>query len=169
MKKHRIAFLALLSCWANLAGAQPAVVEYYHLDVLGSVRAISDAAGQVTERHEYLPFGEEWNPKPSSQPLHFTGKERDAETGLDYFGARYYRAEIGRFTTVDPVYTWRENLVDPQRWNRYSYALNGPLRYNDPDGRAVETPWDALVGKNAPADLRGKQVPVETVERRPKP
>ena len=52
------------------------------------------------------------------QPKHFTGKERDAETGLDYFGARYYGSKIGRFTTVDPVYTWQENLVDPQRWNR---------------------------------------------------
>lgn len=61
-----------------------------------------------------------------------------------YFGARYYGSKIGRFTTVDPVYTWRENLVDPQRWNRYAYARNNPLRYVDPDGRAIETPWDAL-------------------------
>jgi RHS repeat-associated protein len=52
-----------------------------------------------------------------------------------YFGARYYRASHGRFTAVDPVYTWRENLVDPQRWNRYAYGRNNPLRYVDPDGR----------------------------------
>ena len=54
-----------------------------------------------------------------------------------YFGARYYGSKIGRFTTTDPVYTWQENLVDPQRWNRYAYARNNPLRYTDPDGRAT--------------------------------
>ncbi len=60
-----------------------------------------------------------------------------------YFGARYYGSKIGRFTTTDPVYTWRENLVDPQRWNRYAYARNNPLRYVDPDGKAI---WDTLGG-----------------------
>src|SRR5207249_8874003 len=73
------------------------------------------------------------------QPKRFTGKERDAETGLDYFGARYYGSKIGRFTTTDPVYTWRENLVDPQRWNRYAYGRNNPLRFVDPDGRELRT------------------------------
>lgn len=65
----------------------------------------------------------------------FTGKERDAETGYDYFGARYYGAKAARFTTIDPAYTSQENLVDPQRWNRYAYVRNNPLRYVDPDGR----------------------------------
>ncbi len=55
-----------------------------------------------------------------------------------YFGARYYRANLGRFTTVDPVTTIEENLVDPQRWNRYAYARNNPLKYVDPDGRDVK-------------------------------
>jgi RHS repeat-associated protein len=55
-----------------------------------------------------------------------------------YFGARYYRADIGRFTTVDPVYTWQENLADPQRWNRYAYVRNNPLRWTDPDGRCID-------------------------------
>ncbi len=59
-----------------------------------------------------------------------------------YFGARYYRADVGRFTTIDPVYTWEESLVDPQRWNRYSYVRNNPLRWVDPDGEAIETLWD---------------------------
>jgi RHS repeat-associated protein len=58
-----------------------------------------------------------------------------------YFGARYYGSKIGRFTSVDPVYSWRENLVDPQRWNRYAYVRNNPLRYTDPDGRVInDTP-----------------------------
>ena len=89
------------------------------------------------ERHDYQPFGEEWNLQPGTQPKRFTGKERDAETGLDYFGARYYGSKIGRFTTIDPVYTWRENLDDAQRWNRYAYVRNNPLRYVDPDGREL--------------------------------
>jgi RHS repeat-associated protein len=99
----------------------------------------------VIERHDYLPFGEECTTGPcasnpglnAGQPRKYTGKERDKETGLDYFGARYHGSKIGRFTTVDPVYNWQENLVDPQRWNRYAYARNNPLRYVDPDGREV--------------------------------
>jgi RHS repeat-associated protein len=121
------------------------VVEYYHTDAIGNVRAVTNGAGQVVERHDYLPFGEECttgtcasNPGLNGgQPRKFTGKERDAETGLDYFGARYYGSKLGRFTTTDPAYTIQENLVDPQRWNRYAYARNNPLRYVDPDGRAV--------------------------------
>jgi RHS repeat-associated protein len=127
-------------------------VEYYHHDALGNVRVVTDETGQVLERHDYLPFGEECttgacaaNPVTEpGQPRKFTGKERDRESGLDYFGARYYVSRVGRFTTIDPVYTWSENLADPQRWNRYAYGRNNPLRYVDPDGRAIETPWDAL-------------------------
>jgi RHS repeat-associated protein len=126
-------------------------VEYYHLDAVGSVRVTTNASGQVVRRHEFLPFGEEWQPAvPPGDPRLFTGKERDAESGLDYFGARYYRAEIGRFTTIDPVYTWKENLEDPQKWNRYAYVTNNPLRFTDPDGKDrmgiyaygfKQTPW----------------------------
>jgi len=119
------------------------VVEYYHTDVLGSVRAVTNQQGQVIRRHDFLPFGEELqatNPPPD-KPL-FTGKERDAETGLDYFGARYQRAGGGRFTSVAPLQTTAENLVDPQRWNRYAYARDNPLRWVDPDGRSI---WSKLV------------------------
>ena len=99
----------------------------------------------VIERHDYLPFGEECTTGPCAsnpgmgggQPRKFTGKERDAETGLDYFGARYYGSKIGRFTTTDPAQTIAPNLIDPQRWNKYAYARNNPLRYLDPDGRCA--------------------------------
>lgn len=66
----------------------------------------------------------------------------DLAHARSYFGARYYRADIGRFTTVDPEMTLDENLVDPQKWNRYAYARNNPLKYVDPDGRWIETLWD---------------------------
>jgi RHS repeat-associated protein len=112
-------------------------VEYYHLDALGSVRAVTDEQGELLERHDYLPFGEEWNPRPSGQPRKFTGKERDRETGWDYFGARYYEASLARFTSIDPVINWDVNRVDPQRWNRYAYARNNPLKFVDPDGEDI--------------------------------
>jgi RHS repeat-associated protein len=137
--------------------SQGDVVEYYHLDGLGTVRAVSDANGDLiaSENRDYLPYGEQWcgtgpcSGVPAGQSLRFTGKERDAETGLDYFGARYYGAGIARFTTVDPVYTWQDNLVDPERWNRYAYARDNPLRYVDPDGRSVWTKAIKFVIKGA--------------------
>ena len=64
----------------------------------------------------------------------FTSKERDRETGLDYFGARYYSSTQGRFTSVDPENAGA-NPSDPQSWNGYAYARNNPLVYTDPEGR----------------------------------
>jgi RHS repeat-associated protein len=66
----------------------------------------------------------------------FTGKERDQETGLDYFGARYYGSALGRFTATDPLMA-SAHVSNPQSWNRYTYALNNPLRFVDPDGMDV--------------------------------
>jgi RHS repeat-associated protein len=65
-----------------------------------------------------------------------TQKERDIETGLDYFGARYYSNMQGRFTSVDPENAGA-NPSDPQSWNGYAYARNNPLVYTDPDGRTT--------------------------------
>jgi RHS repeat-associated protein len=62
-----------------------------------------------------------------------SGKERDAETGLDFFLARYYSGAQGRFLSVDPENAGAK-LKNPQSWNAYAYALNNPLRYVDPDG-----------------------------------
>lgn len=65
--------------------------------------------------------------------MKFTGKERDAETGLDYFGARYMSSAQGRFTSPDPLLS-SGRPDDPQSWNRYGYVGNNPLRYTDPFG-----------------------------------
>lgn len=74
----------------------------------------------------------------------FSGKERDGETGLDYFGARYMSAAQGRFTSPDPHNIITEAsgeeefasfLSNPQNWNRYAYVTNNPLSITDPDGR----------------------------------
>jgi RHS repeat-associated protein len=136
MRPKMFAVLALLLGWASGATAQtvPAgVVEYYHVDALGSVRAVTSAAGAVVRMHHYHPFGE--GVETGADPMRFTGKPRDAGTGLDYFGARYYASRTGRFTTVDPMLDVEQALVDPQRWNRYAYSLNNPLKFVDPDGK----------------------------------
>ena len=65
----------------------------------------------------------------------FTGKERDAETGLDYFQTRYFSSAQGRYTSPDPLMA-SARPSNPQTWNRYAYGLNNPLRYIDPDGMA---------------------------------
>jgi RHS repeat-associated protein len=139
-----VALALLVSLIAPLGWAvNTARVEYYHHDALGNVRVVTDETGQVIERHDYLPFGEECttgacaaNPSVGTgQRLRFTGKERDAESGLDSFGARYYAQRVGRFTTIDPVLDQQAALLDPQRWNRYGYVSNNPLRFVDPDGR----------------------------------
>jgi RHS repeat-associated protein len=63
----------------------------------------------------------------------YTGKERDTESGLDYFGARYMSSSMGRFMSPDPMLN-SGRPDDPQTWNRYSYALNNPLTVTDPTG-----------------------------------
>jgi len=63
----------------------------------------------------------------------FTAKERDAETGLDYFDARYFSGPQGRFTSPDEPFADQSRL-DPQSWNLYSYVRNNPLKYIDPTG-----------------------------------
>jgi RHS repeat-associated protein len=63
-----------------------------------------------------------------------TGKERDAETGLDYFGARYFSGAQGRFTSPDPKVLTARHLTSPQKWNKYAYVQNNPLAMVDPNG-----------------------------------
>jgi RHS repeat-associated protein len=66
----------------------------------------------------------------------FTGKERDGETGLDYFGARYLSGAQGRFTNPDSPFA-DQRPTDPQSWNLYSYTRNNPLVHVDPTGRGA--------------------------------
>lgn len=135
MKQLRwISALAILLTPA-LAQAQDEVV-YFHTDAIGSVRMVTDATGAVIARYDYLPFGERWDypPNPNPDVRQFVGKERDSETGLDYSGARYYRPQSGRFTSVDPFLDPATAAADPQQWNRYAYARNNPLMFIDPRG-----------------------------------
>jgi RHS repeat-associated protein len=122
-------------CSVTMNGATSVVahfaspLEFYHLDVLGSVRMVTNAAGAVVKRHDYFAFGEDIM-GPEGDPRRFTGKERDAETELHYFGARYYRSVWGRFTSPDPGQA-SGSPQDPQGWNAYAYARNNPLRLDN--------------------------------------
>ncbi len=111
------------------------VVEYYHLDALGSVRAVTDAQGQVIARHDFLPFGEEMNAQfpPHDRKL-FTGQERDFETGLDYFHARQLRVDLGRFTAPDPLTDLAWTAPTRGASSTYGYVWNNPLGFIDPMG-----------------------------------
>jgi RHS repeat-associated protein len=112
-------------------------------DHLGSTRVLTDGSGTVVARHDYLPFGEEIVSSNRTAALFytsdnlaqkFTGKERDAETGLDFFGARYMSSAQGRFTSPDPKQMTGRHLMNPQKWNKYVYVQNNPLTSIDPDG-----------------------------------
>lgn len=119
-------------------------VSYYHNDPAGTPTAITDSTGTLIWRAEYLPFGEEQllvNTKVNDKM--FVAKEKDEETGLYYFGARYMQDRNAHFISVDPVgpvepassKTNERMLLNPQQLNRYAYALNNPYRYVDPDGK----------------------------------
>ncbi len=108
------------------------VQEYYHTDQLGSTRLITSENGEITEEIQYEPFGEQIN--VSEEKYTYNGKERD-ETGLYYFGARYYDPEMGRFLTRDPL---PGDLLSPQTLNSYVYCLNNPLRYTDSQGMSTD-------------------------------
>ncbi len=114
-------------------------VHWLHADPLGSVAALTDAAGQVVRRLRFGVFGEpRSNDLGPGAPagtldvaLGYTGQRVDATTGLHYFGARYYDASLGRFVQPDPIVP---DPADPQALNRYAYARNDPLTLVDPTG-----------------------------------
>jgi RHS repeat-associated protein len=145
--------------------------QYLTSDHLGSTRLVTDSTGAAVKCYDYLPFGEEIGNGTAgrgscfgsgSYPVaggatnrEFTSKERDAETGLDFFESRYYSSAQGRFTSPDefkggfldafsghavfqPGPLPYADITDPQTLNKYAYVRNNPLRYTDPDGHCVE-------------------------------
>ena len=138
------AFGKLAAEYANQTPASG--TQYVHVDHLGSTRLVRDANGTPVTGgcHDYLPFGQEivagingrgsCFPSAPSAGIEFTGKERDGETGLDFFGARDLSAAQGRFTSPDQPLIDQEPS-DPQSWNLYSYVRNNPLVNIDPTGQ----------------------------------
>jgi RHS repeat-associated protein len=113
---------------------------FSHSDWLGTERVRTTNTGTVCESIASLPFGDGQTTTGAcyhSSPVHFTGKERDSESGLDTFGARYNSSSLGPFLSADPKHL-STHLLDPQTFNRYAYTRNNPLAYVDPDGRDFE-------------------------------
>jgi RHS repeat-associated protein len=109
---------------------------FYFADHLGTVSLIVNANGSVESKSEFDPYGVEVDGNAwDANHYKFTGKERDTESGLDDFGARYYSSNMGRFMSPDsPGFT---HLSNPQAWNLYSYTYNNPISFVDPDGHDV--------------------------------
>ncbi len=113
---------------------------------------MTDANGQVVETAEYMPFG--LMRSHTGTPVtnyKYTDQELDPETGLYYYGARYYDPTIGLFISADTIV---QNFSDPQAINRYSYCRNNPLIYVDPSGHLFGID-DILIGAAIGAVIGG--------------
>jgi RHS repeat-associated protein len=113
-------------------------VFYYFSDHLKTASVITDSAGVIKAESDYYPWGGELQfVNNDSNDYKFTGKKRDTETGLDYFGARYYSNGLGRWVSADAPLV-DQHLQNPQSWNLYMYAANRPTSLIDTDGREVK-------------------------------
>ena len=147
---------------------------YYHSDHLGSAQFVTDWRGRQYEHIEYTPYGELWIEEVAAGldklPFRFTGKEMDEETGLYYYGARYFDPKYSRWLSGDPALSdyipkapiddkakkHNENLpgmggvFNVVNLHLYHYAGNNPVKYTDPDGRItkieiLEAKWKCLI------------------------
>ena len=129
-------------------------VHYYFSDHLGSASVLSNASGSmIEEESDFYPFGgERVVIGPGPNHYKFTGKERDPETGCDYFGARYYCNTIGRFITPDwaagPITVPFAKFGDPQSLNLYNYVENAPINRIDADGH------DGILGDSSSSPMK---------------
>lgn len=107
--------------------------KYYHFDPTGSTLALSDAAGAVTDIYAYTPYGETTASGTTVNPFRYVGKlgVMDDGNGLHFMRARYYRADVGRFLSLDQLQGSPQN---PQTLNRYAYATGNPVMGVDPSG-----------------------------------
>jgi RHS repeat-associated protein len=118
-------------------------IYYYHGDHLGSANWITNADGDAVQYIHYAPYGEliaNQIPHGYDERYKFTGKERDAESGYDFFGARFLWSAIGHWLSVDPLADKYPNI------SPYAYCSWNPINAIDPDGRE-EWELDANTGK----------------------
>jgi RHS repeat-associated protein len=141
-----------------------AVFHPAHTDHLTGSNVISNMSGQIEELTDYYPYGAlglDESLSGFSEQRKFAGHEYDVDTGLYYYGARYYEPSIGRFASQDPSFLamgddakfreltkqelWQQ-LSDPQQLNSYAYARNNPLTNIDPDGNSAFTISIPVIG-----------------------
>lgn len=113
-------------------------VVHYISDHLGNANLITDPQGNVLREESRYPYGLDWriDGDAALADYVYTGKEYDEETGLVYFGGRYYSPEMGRWITPDPLFINNpaEATKRPLESNLYSYTVNNPINYVDPNG-----------------------------------
>ncbi|MEJ3742963.1 SpvB/TcaC N-terminal domain-containing protein [Actinomycetes bacterium KLBMP 9797] len=126
---------------------------YFHPDHLGSTGYGTDRDGKIVEHLRYFPSGETWVDESAGAPTpyQFSGKELDQETGLHYFGARYYDAKTAVWQSPDPMLKKyldgapAGGVENPVNLAAYTYTNNNPVRFTDPDGLFVRTCDDDTV------------------------
>jgi len=112
---------------------------FYHPDNLGSTTLVTNQSGSIVEEEFYLPYGDIYSGEEDSRFL-YTGKEKEKDTGLYYYGARYYYPFQRQFIQPD---SYIFDIYNPQDLNRYSYVRNNPYKYTDPTGQYI-SPLDIL-------------------------
>ena len=126
-------------------GVQQAAIHFFVNDALGTSQMELSAAGYPVWQGQFAPFGAELDTQTTNNNYKFTGKERDTESGLDYFGARYYASSMGRWMSPDyqdldedgvPDAAPHASLTNPQTLNLYGYVENNSLSKRDFDGHS---------------------------------
>ena len=152
---------------AMLSGGEGTAALVYHVDGLGSVRALTDSSKAVVQTYESDEFGIPiTSAGGSSQPFGFTGEQRDPENNLVYLRARYYDPQIGRFIQRDPL---TGSLQRPQTLNRYVYVHNRPCGFTDPSGLKAQAQTDCSQRPALPDAPPGEQpyaIDYDTIDRR---
>ena len=134
---------AMVKTRAGEAGTNERMQFYYHPDHLGSSSYITNLDGEVMQHIEYVPFGEvfiEERNNTWNTPYLFNAKEFDEETGMYYYGARYYEPRLSLWMSVDPMQEKYPNV------SSYCYTFNNPVKFIDPDGQIAWVAVGAIAG-----------------------
>jgi RHS repeat-associated protein len=123
-------------------GDSAPAVQYHLGNHLGSSHLVIDETGAWTNREDFTPFGETSFGSFAQKRYRFTGKERDEESGLSYHTARYYSPCLTRWISCEPEFV-NQIPSTAHNFHSYSYTSNNPLRFHDPNGRWLESVWDA--------------------------
>jgi RHS repeat-associated protein len=138
-------------------------IYYYHVDHLGSSNIVTNKQGGLYEHLEYFPYGETWvqekaSSTQESMPYKFTSKEQDPETGMYYFGARYYDAKLSKWISTDPAFDkflpkgrnynlpGYGGVYNSKNLDVYNYSHDNPVGYLDPDGNVAVNVIAGVVG-----------------------
>jgi len=126
--EYRPSGVILVSYVPGISQTRDGITSFYHVDGLGSMRALTNAGGNVQDRYAYDAFGVLLRQSGDTVNTNlFAGQRRDAALSLDYLRARYYDPNLGRFISPDPL---RGSIAEPI----YAYAMNDPVNGTDPTG-----------------------------------